>query len=360
MSNRVRSIIITLAILIGGFMIMKVLQAQKEIPVRKDVPKQANDEKTLTVKLSDIPTNIRIGGTVSAYNQIQVYAEVSGVLKSTSKSFRTGNRFNKGDVLLHIDDDVYRNNVMAQKSSFLNQISTLIPDLALDYPESAKKWENYLNNFSMEKALAPLPQTTNSKEKYYITSRNIYNLYYSVKSMEETLDKYTINAPFSGVVTESNVTPGTLIRSGQVLGEFTNTDLYEIEVPIGIADVQYLKKGNPVLLQSEDIEGNFEGVIQRINDKIDRSSQTVKVYIQSKDSRLKDGMYVSAEIQGAPVASALKVPAKWLVDGNNIYVKNGEDFSLKEIQVVRNENDFVILHGLQNGMVIMAQEKTYL
>ena len=38
MSDRLRSTLITVAILIGGFVIMKVLNAQKEIPKRMDFP----------------------------------------------------------------------------------------------------------------------------------------------------------------------------------------------------------------------------------------------------------------------------------------------------------------------------------
>ncbi len=360
MSNRTRSILITLLILVGGFAIMKILKAQKEIPTRKDTKKTEQAYQFITIKLADIPTFIQIGGTVSAYNQIDVYAEVSGLLKETKNPFRTGNRFKKGDVLLLVEDNVYRNNVLAQKSSLLNQLSLFIPDLALDYPESAKKWNQYLEIFSMDKPLGPLPTATNTKEKYFIASRNIYNLFYSVKSMEETLAKYTVRAPFSGVVTESNITPGTLIRAGQLLGEYTNTDLYEIEAPASINDLKYIHSGDKVTLVSEDIDGTFNGTVQRVNNKIDRNSQTVKVYIQSTDSRLKDGMYVSAKIEAASILNAVKIPAKWIEDGNNVYVKNGDELASQKVEIVRNENDFVILRGLSEGTIILAQEKAEL
>ena len=357
MSDRLRSTLITVAILIGGFVIMKVLNAQKEIPKRMDSKKMEQAYQFQEVNPTDIPTYINIGGIAQAYHQIDVYAEVSGLLQNSHIPFRTGSRFNKGDVLLKIDDRVYHNNVLAQKSSLLNQLSLFIPDLALDYPESAEKWNKYLESFSFDVSLPALPEPENSKEKYFIASRNIYNLFYSVKSMEETLAKYTIYAPFAGVVTESNITPGTLTRAGQMLGEFTNTDLYEIEVPTNVNDLKYIHSGDKVVLTSDDISGSFNGVVKRVNDKIERSSQTVKVYIHSSDKHIKDGMYVSARIEAEPITNAVKIPAKWVDDGHIVYLRDGEDLSPKEIKIVRNENDFVILRGLEEGMFILAQEK---
>ncbi len=47
------------------------------------------------------------------------------------------------------------------------------------------------------------------------------------------MSKYTIKAPFKGILTEALVTEGTLIRNNQKLGEYIDPSLYEMEVSLG-------------------------------------------------------------------------------------------------------------------------------
>jgi hypothetical protein len=68
-------------------------------------------------------------------------------------------------------------------------------------------------------------------------------------------------------------------------------------------------------------------------------------------------MYISARIKGSAIADAVKVPSKWLSEGNSVFIKNGEGLQRKQVEIVRNENDFVVVRGLEQGMFILAQEK---
>ena len=70
-------------------------------------------------------------------------------------------------------------------------------------------------------------------EAFSGTDRNFVQLfisnYYGVKSAEERLNKYKITAPFDGVISTSFVENGTMARAGLILGEFINSDSFEIE-----------------------------------------------------------------------------------------------------------------------------------
>lgn len=346
----------TVLIIIIGVVISNLLSNQKQPMRRRPNTNTVRPVKVITIKNKNVHTMRKIGGYLNALDKAEIFAEVSGVLLKTPKRFKEGNRFAKGQVLIHIDDAVYRNNVLAQKSSLLNQLTLLLPDLSIDFPESAERWQSYLKQFDLAKSLTPLPKPVSDQEKYYIASRNIYNQYYAIKSMEETLAKYTIEAPYSGVVTMSNINPGTLVRMGQKLGEFTNTDIYELEAFAGIKDVQFLKVGEPVSLTSEDTPGTFSGTIKRINDVIDRKSQTVKVYITTSDNRLKDGMYLTAEVTSEIIENATRLPRKLIVGTNRLFTL-AEDSTLKlqTVQIAGEENDIVIVRGLADGMKVIAQ-----
>jgi len=310
----------------------------------------------LTVKNENIQTQFDITGQVNALDKVELFAEVSGILLKTPKRFKEGNRFSKGDVLCLIDDRVYKNNVLAQKSSLLNQLTLLLPDLSIDFPESASRWENFLHEFNLQKPLKPLPEPATDQEKYYIASRNIFNLYYSIKSMEETLAKYTIGAPYDGIVTLSNINPGTLVRMGQKLGEYMSTDIYELEATIGTNKIQYINKCDRVILTSEDFPGKFEGNIARINNVINRQSQTVKIYITTTEKQLKDGMFLKAHITSSEIQNAMRIPRTLLRGGDNVFTVKDSTLHLKPVNVAAIENGHVIIKGLENGSKILESQ----
>ena len=72
----------------------------------------------------------------------------------------------------------------------MNQITLMLPDLKSDYAESFPAWEAYLQNLDPEKPLAPLPDPATNQEKYFVSARNLYNLYYTIQSQEKRLTKY--------------------------------------------------------------------------------------------------------------------------------------------------------------------------
>ena len=158
--------------------------------------------------------------------------QVQGVFKKGSKLFKEGQSFRKGETIINIDADEYAASVQSAKSNLFNQLTAVMPDLRLDYPDIYSKWQDYLTNFDMSKSTPALPEMATEKEKFFISGRGILTSYYNVKNLEQRLSKYRIVAPFSGVLTETLVTEGTLVRSGQKLGEFINTEVYELEVAI--------------------------------------------------------------------------------------------------------------------------------
>ncbi len=347
--------LIALIVIILGVVIGIVLSRQKEPMRRRPSKARQKTIKILTVKYGNIKTAVEMTGPLYAYNKVELYAEVSGILQETSKPFKEGCRYKKGEFLVRIDDSVYKNNLLAQKSNLVNQLTLLLPDLGIDFPQSAQKWEVYLKNLKLENPLPELPEPASDKERYYIVSRNIYNLFYTIKSMEATFAKYTLGAPFAGVVTQSLINPGTLVRVGQKLGEFTSTDLYEMEAAVGLFEANRLKIGQPVTLKTEDVRGAFSGKIQRINRVIDRSSMTVKVYIHTRDSRLRDGMYMQAHTEGEPITDAYSVAKDLLVEKNRLYVVEDSILRLRQVEIIGEKGGRVIIRGLADGTRILGE-----
>ncbi|NIM12157.1 MAG: HlyD family efflux transporter periplasmic adaptor subunit [Candidatus Aminicenantes bacterium] len=340
---------------VAGLVISNILSNQKEPMRRKPEAARQKSIPIITVQNKDIKIPIEMSGPLYAYDKVELFAEVSGILLNTTKHFKAGTPFKKGEVLIKIDDRVYKNNVLAQKSSLLNQLTLLLPDLSIDFPQSSQRWETYLKNMDLQEELKPLPEPVSDKERYYIASRNIYNQYYVIKGMETTLSKYTLRAPFAGVVSQSLINPGTLVRVGQKLGEFISTEVYEMEASVSLFDANRLEVAQPVNLTSEDVQGTFTGHIRRINRVLDPTSLTVKVYIHLQDPRLRDGMYMVARAEGMPVSGAVAVAKDLLVENSRLYAVEDSVLVLKPVRVVAERGDLAIVRGLADGTKILAE-----
>ncbi|MEM8888886.1 MAG: efflux transporter periplasmic adaptor subunit, partial [Bacteroidota bacterium] len=120
-------------------------------------------------------------GRVVSENAIDLITEIQGVIKPGSVYLKRGQRFSKGQVLFKVDDTEARLTLSSQKSNFLTAIAGILPDLKVDYTDEFGKWESYLDSIDVEKALPPLPEINNAKEKVFLSTKNILNQYYSIR-----------------------------------------------------------------------------------------------------------------------------------------------------------------------------------
>ncbi len=311
--------------------------------------------RTSVVKNQDVSSSVPVTGKLEAKNKIEIFAEVSGVMLVGNKEFKEGAFFSKGEVLVRLDDSEERLDLLAQKSNVLNQVTQILPEIKIDYSESASEWIDYVDNFDINAPLPPLPKPRNEQEKYFFAAQNVYNLYYSIKSAESRLGKYTIIAPYSGVLTEATINPGTLVRTGQKLGEFINPTVYEMEVAVSLKESDFVKVGDLVRLQSADVNGEWTGKIIRVGNKIDPNTQTLKAYLQVNGRGLKEGMYLKGNINADVINDALEIPRKLLVNDRELFVVQDSLMVSKVVEIVKMNDETAIVRGLEDGTKIISE-----
>ena len=139
--SKIKPYLIALIIVIAGIVIGRLLSSGNSRQQEKVVPKKESQVPVTEITNGRVQRIIRMNGKVEAVKKIEIYAEVSGVFVDGAKPFREGRRFAKGEVLLRIDDSVYRNTVLAEKSALLNELTLLMPDLLIDFPDYAEPWK---------------------------------------------------------------------------------------------------------------------------------------------------------------------------------------------------------------------------
>lgn len=326
---------------------------------QKPKPKFSKQIKTVfveTVINKNIPIVLTASGTLVAKNKIEIYSEVSGVLKASNKLFKAGTFYNRGAILLSINSDEFYASLQSQKSNLNNLITAILPDLRLDYPVAFTKWETYIKGFDMNKTTPKLPEFSTDKEKYFISGRGILTAYYNVKNLEVRLSKYQIRAPFTGILTEALVSPGSLVRVGQKLGEFIDPSIYEMEVSVNSKFADLLKVGNSVALSNLEKTKEYVGRVVRVNGKVDQVSQTIKAYVDVADKDLKEGMFLEADLVAKSENDAIEISRKLLVDNKAIYtVKNDSILSLVNVNPVYFGDEKVVIKGLKNNQKVLTQ-----
>lgn len=346
--------VLGILLIVFSFLFAKKLIADKNKPkpVKEKVVKTVFTD---TVSNGTVQIIIPASGNLVAKRRVEIYAEVQGVFKASNILFKPGQKYNKGQALIRIDAAEYYASVQSSKSNLYNDIAAIMPDLRLDYPEVFKKWQTYLNGFDLSKTTPKLPKMTSDKENYFITGRGIVSGYYNVKNLEQRLLKYNISAPFSGILIEALVTEGSLIRSGQKLGEFIDTSVYEMEVALSKSYASFLKVGEDVKLTNLDKTETYTGKLSRINGSIDATTQTITAYIDVKNDFLKEGMYLEANLNGKKEQDAIEVDRNLLLESNEIFVVRDSLLDVIPVKPVYFSDTKVVLKSIPNGTIIIKK-----
>ncbi len=336
-----------LIIALSVFVAMNLIKNKEK--KKSPVAQKTNLVYVDVVKNKEIPIVVTTSGKLNAKNKIELFSEVQGILKISNKDFKAGTSYKKGEVIIRINSDEHYANLQSLKSNFYNSITSIMPDIRLDYPEEFNKWEQYLLSIDINKSIPKLPETNSDQEKFFISGKNIFSNYYNVKNQEVRLGKYRIIAPFSGTLTEAFVTPGSLIRQGQKLGEFINPDIFELNVYVKSEYSDLLKIGKTVTLQNIEKTKSWSGKVVRINSKVDQNTQSINVFIQVRGTGLKEGMYMEADLIAKSEKNAYEIDRKLLVNNNGLYIVRDSVLELKTVEAIYFKNKTVVVRGLENG-----------
>ncbi len=346
--------ILGVLLIIGGFFGAKAIVDNKK-SFKPKAQKVVKTVITEVVQNGTVPIVVPANGNLVAKNRVELYSEVQGVFRKGSKLFKTGERYNKGESIIRIDASEYAASVQSAKSNLYNQLTSIMPDLRLDYPEFFPKWQTYLSSFDMARPTPELPEMNSEKEKFFISGRGILTSFYNVKNLEQRLSKYRISAPFNGVLTETLVTEGTLVRAGQKLGEFINTDVYELEVAVSKTFSDLLQVGEKVALSAMNDAKTYTGTVARINGRVDQASQTIKAFIEVNDGTLREGMYLEANLDAKQEIDAIEVDRNLLLEGDKIFVVRDTILDIIDVKPVYFTDKKVVLKEVPDGTVIMSK-----
>jgi multidrug efflux pump subunit AcrA (membrane-fusion protein) len=335
-----------------GFVVIALsFQLSKKIANSNPPPRRQAEKEVINGSYNvQIPSN----GVLEAYQRIKITSRVQGLMQTINPLFKSGQSYRKGQILVQIASSEFNSNVIAQRASLYNLITSVIPDLQLDFPQAYQSWKTYLKEFDVEKATPPLPDM-DEDVRLFISGRGIISSYYSLQNLEKSLTFYTIRAPFDGVLIAANVTEGSLIRPGQELGDFIAPDHYELKVALPKSYVEKIDVGATVELKSIDTQKKYTGTVSRINAKVNTETQSVEVFIRVSSSELKEGVYLEALIGALEFNDVVALDRGLLNGDQELYLVEDDKLVLKKVEVAHFTDSHAVVRGLKDGVVVIAQ-----
>jgi len=299
-------------------------------------------------------------GTVSSFNTVDISAEAQGKMSAGKKSLKPGIKFKKGDLLFRIDDTELRYGIRSRKSSFINMLATLLPDIKMDYNSEFNKWNDYIASIKLNETLPTLPSWNSDKEKVFLSTRNILTEYFSIKSLEEQLKKYAFYAPFSGMITEVYMADFSFVNPGTKIIRIAQTGNYEVPVSIPVSQLHLIEIGTKCKIYSTDGTEKGAGKVVRISEVINKSTQSVSVYVKPiayENERFIEGEYIMVKIDAHSSQNGIRIPLS-AIHENNVFVYSKKDSLLQNrtVQILNENENGAFVSGLKDSEIVILHE----
>ncbi len=304
---------------------------------------------------SQIKNKINSSGRVVSLNNITISSEVQGRLVGAD-SFKKGTEINKGEVIFLVKNTDLKHLIDAKKSRFMSLVSSNLADIKLDFISEYSKWEKFFNAININNNLPDFPEMSDTKEKNFIVSRSILAEYLSIKSDEEKLSKYTVIAPFDGIITKSYSDVGGNVNPGSPVVDFIRKGEMEIELTVNTSEIQFINIGDEV--RFTDNGKSYSGNIIRKGNFVNDKTQNISVFtsINANAETLYNGMYLSATIITKGTENVCKLPRRAVFDENKVYTVNQENkLQISNINIISYQGDDVIVDNLSDHTLIVNE-----
>ena len=353
-------IIITsgIAIVAFSFFSMQWLSGMKKQPPKRAAKEVIRSVKAEPIKYSNLSVKVLATGRVTSNADITLIAQVRGEIMRGNISFKVGESFKKGDLLVKIDDAIELYNMKSRKSSFLNSVAAMLPDLKVSFSDEYDEWMKFMESVDVDKNLPDLPEINSTQERVFMASRNILTNYYSIKSAEANFKSYHIYAPFSGTITEVNMQAGAIANPGTRLGRIINTTDLELEVPVKVINAQWLKVGQSVTVYNSNKTLSWKGKIVRKSQNVNPTTQSINVFVainSSKGKPIFHGEYLSAEFSGIRLNNVMEIPRKAAFNENEVFIIQDSLLVKQVIDIQKISRDRLYFNGLQEGVFIVNE-----
>jgi len=283
-------------------------------------------------------------GSLVAIRAVTLSAELTGTVREIL--FENGAPIAKGSILIRLD------------------ISTEQAHLQSARADAA------LAKINFERARKLRQTGANTQSEYDTAAARGTQADASVASLEATIAKKTIRAPFDGRAAIRQVELGQVLSPGNPIVSFQSVTPMYAEFSLPQQSIAFLKVDQKVRVRNDIYpDASWDGKVTVINPEVDVVTRNVRVRatLDNHDGRLTPGAYVNVEVLSDESRPVIAIPATSVLYapyGDSVYVveeSKGPDGKTtliarqKFIRLGERRGDFVaVVSGLSPGDTVVS------
>jgi membrane fusion protein (multidrug efflux system) len=276
---------------------------------------------------------------------VSLTAELSGAVREIS--FESGSTVRKGQVLVRLDT-----------STEEAQLQAAVADAAL-----AK--------VNLERVRTLREADATAQADLDAAEARAKQASAAVATLEATIAKKTIRAPFDGRISIRQVELGQVVAPGTPIASLQSVTPIHADFWLPQQALAEVRTGQRVRLTTDAFPGaRWEGEITTVNPEVDVATRNVRVRatVANADGRLRPGMFASVDISSGETRPVLVIPATAVIYapyGDSVFAieekkdeKTGQTAKIAHQKFVRlgdRRGDFVaVASGLSPGETVVA------
>ncbi|MCX5496049.1 efflux RND transporter periplasmic adaptor subunit [Kaistia dalseonensis] len=317
-------------------------------------PPPPNVEVT-TVNAREVPLSYTYAGRVSAFREVEVRAQVGGILKQ--RAYVEGARVKAGDVLFQIDPTTYEADVARAAA----QVQTAQAQLSQANRDKTRAVELFDRQVGTQKA------RDDALSAVELAEASVAAADAQLKTAQINLDYATVRAPIDGVTSLDVLPEGSLISTGSLLTKITQLDPVYVTFSFTDANAAEIRR----IVESHDLTDvklsasltfgdetayDKSGAIDFTSSSIDTQTGTIlsRAVFANPDMRLIPGQFVRVTVTGMTIPSAIVVPEIAVLQGPQgkfVYTIDDKDVAaIAPIELGQSvEGGWVVTSGLKSG-----------
>lgn len=370
--NWSKTLIICLVILFVGGAFTTLIFFTEPTAQRTDSTKRT----AMLVTIKDVskgsytPT-ISVVGAVEPAQDIMLSSRVDGEITELSEAFSPGGYVEKGEKLLQIDPEDYRNELMQRKSELQQAQADL--NIEMGRQQSAQR------EYSMFGDTLSLP---NEQKELVLRQPQLSSAKSSVESAQAAvnlaqlnLDRTSIEAPFNAHILSRNVNIGSQISRGDNLGRLVGLNEYWVMATVPLSQLRWLtfpedgEQGSRVRIRNRTAWGDSEyreGYLYRLVGTLESDTRMARVIISVPDPMahrdendgappLMIGAFVETNIQARELNDVVRLERDYVRQGDKVWLMEDGKLSIRDVDIVfRDANYAYIQSGLEDSSQVVT------
>ena len=301
-----------------------------------------------------VEQQIRLPAQLAAYQEVSIFPKVNGYVKTVLVDI--GSHVREGQLLMALEAPELEQAVAQAKERYARALS--------DYAISKDNYQRLLEASQTPGAISPMDLAT-ARAKRDADSA-LSNAERANWQMQQTMMGYLrVTAPFTGVITQRNVSPGALVsaeaKDTKPMLELKEVDHLRLQMDIPESVAGGLGTKDSVSFFLSAFPGKrFTGRISRISMNINMQmrSERVELDVYNKDETLTPGMYADVLFDSKGNPNALAVPKSAVITSTErkyvIVVRDGKAVKVNVSTGNQSDDKVEIVGNVAPGEEVIA------